>query len=844
MNKINGTILKKSISKNNFGGKGNYLIFLRNNNFCVPDTILFDIDEIFKYLKGKINSLENRLRDIALNMTNKNFPEPIELLSLRDDLIGISPPENWEIEYKFIKEKLGNNLIIRSSMNIEDTQNESMAGCFDSICINNPNAEILWESIKNVLCSALSKSSIIRILESTLDFSSIRFGFLIQKYIQPKVSGVCFSRNPLNIWKGEALCEYSSLANSVVQGTGITQTVQKNEIPNAIIAPFWINLWDNALSLEKKLKAVIDYEWVWDGKKLWIVQVRKVVTEEARFFQRVMNGEKWSRELTQERFPEPLTPLSWSSISDLFISNVRILNDKFGIIVKKIDDIGISFCGYVYANTEIFKFPKGLKIRWSHYLTPRKKIFWKILPLFFKAFFKIILFKLKKIDRLFFKLEIINLLFEEQYLREYSNWHYEKNKFINEIKIFKERLLLYKEMNNIDILREMEVLKQIGENFLESDFSIYIMKDTIHKAIKEIFNLLKFKDFEFSYILEDFSTNKTIDFSLECLDLVSTLKKDKNGFLFLSKLENVISYEQFDKIFIILNSDSKNKWEKFLENNGHLRTSWDFIKSNLREAPWEWVSIFKSYYNKDINENKKKYTSDLIKQSLKDKLLKLNRVFLYRKIIDISLVLKNLMYIDEEQHFYSGLIVEQSKYLLQAAENYLIKKGLLFERNSVFFLEIKELKFQLNNPSAVMHFLTMKRKKLWQQYKSISNNIEVEDHFKTFDINDNLLLGNAMSPGEAEGEIYFVEHISDTFNIPEGAIIITTSPNPTLTVLYPIISGMITVSGGILSHGFIAAREYGLPAVSGICQAFSMLKQGMRVKLNGTLGTVEIVATK
>ena len=73
-----------------------------------------------------------------------------------------------------------------------------------------------------------------------------------------------------------------------------------------------------------------------------------------------------------------------------------------------------------------------------------------------------------------------------------------------------------------------------------------------------------------------------------------------------------------------------------------------------------------------------------------------------------------------------------------------------------------------------------------------------------------------------------------------GAILVTTSTNPTLAKLcIPLLSGIVTVTGGILSHGFITAREFGLPAVSGVSQAFSKLKQGMIVKINGNIGTVE-----
>lgn len=848
MAKLNGIYLNKNIASLNYGGKANKILFLMQKKYKIPKSIFYSCENIEKFLSIHILNFKEKINTIALCFMHSNV-EPNELVLLRNEILNLKCPLNWLQEYKKIKKYLGNRVIIRSSMNLEDTETDSFAGCFDSHQMNEFTELSLWETIKKVILSALSGSSVMRILETTTKFTDIEFGFFIQQFITPKVFGVCFSRNPLNIWEEKGVCEYGLNGNSVVQGTGVTKSLFCTDTPDQSVSPFWYELWNHAYTLEKHLCAPIDYEWVWDGCEFWIVQVRKVTTEDSFMWQKTLSGQIWSRELTQERFPEPLTPLAWTSIADIFVSNVRILNERFGIIVKNINEIGVCFGGYVYANPSVFKFPKGINIRWSHYLSIWKLLFWKLLVTFIVFFIKIIFTSFKKIEFLMFKLNLILLLFEKNYKKEFSSWQQQQKLYISRLAIFAENISTKNEMSNLELLENLEKLKTIGENFLESDFAIFLMKDTIEKNLKKVFNIIGITDLEYSAVLDNFSENKTLEFSSDCKALVKILAKDINGISFLEQLEKINNHNEFESIFKILSERSRSFWVTFMQKNGHIRTSWDFIKPSIKEAPWDLAATLRKYQTTDSVSNHTKNESSLILKKMQQKFIEVKKEKLFSEVEKALSILKELMRIDEEQHFLSGIMIEQSKNILKKVELYFIRRNVLFDENSIYFLSINEIKEQLHQCKSNLHFLTLKRKKIWEQNHLQQAPMEIPVKVKQFKLitpeldKNNLVVGQPMSPGEAQGVVFFAEHLHETSLLPMGAILVTTSPNPTLAALYPLLSGIVTVTGGILSHGFIAAREFGLPAVSGVSQAFSKLKQGMIVKINGNIGTVEIINT-
>jgi len=75
-----------------------------------------------------------------------------------------------------------------------------------------------------------------------------------------------------------------------------------------------------------------------------------------------------------------------------------------------------------------------------------------------------------------------------------------------------------------------------------------------------------------------------------------------------------------------------------------------------------------------------------------------------------------------------------------------------------------------------------------------------------------------------------------------GDILITTATDPSWTPLFVTIAGLITEVGGLMTHGAVIAREYGLPAVVGVVDATRLITDGQRIRVNGTDGWVQVLS--
>jgi pyruvate,water dikinase len=103
------------------------------------------------------------------------------------------------------------------------------------------------------------------------------------------------------------------------------------------------------------------------------------------------------------------------------------------------------------------------------------------------------------------------------------------------------------------------------------------------------------------------------------------------------------------------------------------------------------------------------------------------------------------------------------------------------------------------------------------------------------------LQGSGASPGVAEGVARVVAAQDDFGRIETGDILVTTMTTPAWTPLFPSLAGLVTETGGILSHAAVVAREYGLPAVVGAAGAATAIQDGMRIRVDGTAGTISIL---
>lgn len=107
---------------------------------------------------------------------------------------------------------------------------------------------------------------------------------------------------------------------------------------------------------------------------------------------------------------------------------------------------------------------------------------------------------------------------------------------------------------------------------------------------------------------------------------------------------------------------------------------------------------------------------------------------------------------------------------------------------------------------------------------------------------EHLLRGLAASPGVHEGIARRVAGPAEFDRIVEGDVLVTESTSEAFNILLPLLGGIVTDAGGLLSHAAIVAREYGIPGVVGTREGTALIPDGARVRVDGGAGNVTVLA--
>jgi phosphoenolpyruvate synthase/pyruvate phosphate dikinase len=100
------------------------------------------------------------------------------------------------------------------------------------------------------------------------------------------------------------------------------------------------------------------------------------------------------------------------------------------------------------------------------------------------------------------------------------------------------------------------------------------------------------------------------------------------------------------------------------------------------------------------------------------------------------------------------------------------------------------------------------------------------------------LVGQPAGQGVAVGKARVVLNSQDLFSFQAGEVLICDAVDPNMTFVVPLASAVVERRGGMLIHGAIIAREYGLPCVTGVPQVTELVKTGEMVTVDGHLGLV------
>ena len=177
----------------------------------------------------------------------------------------------------------------------------------------------------------------------------------------------------------------------------------------------------------------------------------------------------------------------------------------------------------------------------------------------------------------------------------------------------------------------------------------------------------------------------------------------------------------------------------------------------------------------------------------------------------------------------------------------LVESNVLRDREDAFFLTFHELR-DVVRTNVVDYDLIRERKDAFRAHQGLtpprvltSDGEMVTGAYRRDNVPPGALVGLPVSAGTIEGRARVVFDPSKA-NLEPGDILVTPYTDPSWTPLFVAIKGLITEVGGLMTHGAVIAREYGLPAVVGVEQATRLITDGQMVRVHGTEGYVEILA--
>ncbi|HEX2778543.1 MAG TPA: PEP-utilizing enzyme, partial [Gemmatimonadaceae bacterium] len=184
--------------------------------------------------------------------------------------------------------------------------------------------------------------------------------------------------------------------------------------------------------------------------------------------------------------------------------------------------------------------------------------------------------------------------------------------------------------------------------------------------------------------------------------------------------------------------------------------------------------------------------------------------------------------------------------LLEEARR-LVRSGVLHDVEDMYYLSFRELHDVVRTQHADEPLIRRRREE-FRSYRSLvpprvltSEGESIVGAYRRDEVPAGALIGLAVSAGTVEGRARVILDMADA-KLDPGDILLTAFTDPSWTPLFVAIAGLVTEVGGLMTHGAVIAREYGLPAVVGVEHATRLIRDGQRIRVHGTEGWVELLA--
>jgi phosphohistidine swiveling domain-containing protein len=336
--------------------------------------------------------------------------------------------------------------------------------------------------------------------------------------------------------------------------------------------------------------------------------------------------------------------------------------------------------------------------------------------------------------------------------------------------------------------------------------------------------------------------------ALSLYSIAEDIKKDEKAYLLLQKN----SYELLDKH--LADTEVQRKIEEYISVFGHR-----FAQDQKIEAPnptlekFGIYKVMKPYVRLDLSEvNKRLNDSSTVSNEIENTLLA--RLSFTQKIIYQWLLkhLKRHLRLREKNRLLRGRVYGHMRELFPKIGEALVTEGLIDSEKDIFYLQVEEI-YQAMHGTVIVNDLKERikaRKNAYDKFRHIDMperfittslpSLEKVEYVKEISASSKgSIEGLISSPGTVEGTVL----VLDEPVIPDEPydILVARHTDPGWTPLIALAKGVIVEHGGMLSHAAIVTRELGIPSIIGVKDVTSILKTGMRVRINSQSSCVEIL---
>ncbi|SET35043.1 phosphoenolpyruvate synthase [Natronincola peptidivorans] len=396
--------------------------------------------------------------------------------------------------------------------------------------------------------------------------------------------------------------------------------------------------------------------------------------------------------------------------------------------------------------------------------------------------------------------------------------------------------------------KDMDEFKKAVTNGYGAYFVAMYASDWLNKRMEKWLGEKNVAD----TLSQSVKNNVTSEMGLELLDVADVARQYPEVMEYFTHANDETFFQDLSKL--MGGKEVSEVMESYLKKYGMRCTGeTDISRPRWNEKPTTLIAAIMGYVkNFQTGEHKRKFEKDFAEaQGMAENLLsRLENLpggkKKTQKIEKMISVLRNFAGYREYNKYmlvWYFWIIKQS--FLREADK-LVKQGSIQDREDIYFLTYDEFKEAVQS-GGVDYDRISKRKeehayneKLSPPRVITSEGEVIFGEYTKGNIPKDALAGVAVSSGIIEGRARVLTKIDDA-HIEKGDILVATYTDPSWTPLFVSVSGLVTEIGGMMTHGAVVAREYGMPAVAGVDNATKLIKDGQRIRINGNEGYIEIL---